>query len=202
MTTISVVEVAFTRIIAAAVRGIDELRETFRVYLRYMVIVASPLSAGAVAFGTPLVRLLFQRGQFDLNATAGVARLLDCYSLEILFTAHMLLFSSVLFARRRLSIIVWCSAGAILANATLDYLLMKPFGVAGVALATTGVALAHMVVLAFAARREVPDLMPPGFRTHSVKVLGCAALMGVLVFAWKSVFEGSFDLGSQASIRT
>ena len=199
LTTISMAEVAFTRLIAAAVRGADELRDTFRSNLNFMVIVAAPLSAGALSLGVPLVRLLFQRGEFSLDATAGVARLLGCYSLEILFTAHLLLFSSVLFARRRLAMVAWCSAGAILANTALDYLLMKPFGVDGIALATTGVALAHLLVLAFAARREVPDLMPPGYRAYATKVLGSAALMGALVFAWKSIYEGYVDVGFEAA---
>lgn len=199
LTTLSLAEVAFPRLAAAALRGPEALMETLQWSLRHMILVTTPLGTGALVFGYPLVRLLFERGEFGPDSTRGVARLLACYSMEIIFMGYLVLFSRVLFARKRLAIVAWTSAAAILANAVLDYLLMKPFGVNGIALATTLVALLHVLILAPLVRREVSAIRWPGDTLFLGKVLASAAIMGGLVLAWSHVFERSFDVSLEAA---
>lgn len=199
LTTLSLAEVSFARLASSALQGTEALRETLRWSLRYMTLVTAPLSAGALVFGMPLVRLLFQRGQFTAESTLGVSRTLMCYSLEILFMGYVVLFMRLLFARKRIGFVAWTSSGAILANIVLDYLLMKPFGINGIALATTCVALLHLLVLIPIVRREVPAFHAPGDTLFLAKALGSAAAMGALVLAWASVFEGHFDTTREAA---
>ncbi|PYT34249.1 MAG: hypothetical protein DMF52_13345 [Acidobacteria bacterium] len=197
LTTLSLAEVAFPRLASAALRGPEDLLATFRWSLRYMVLMTAPLAAGALAFGLPLVRLLFQRGEFDAASTVGVTRLLACYSLEIFFMGYLVLFSRVLFARKRFALVTWTSAAAILANAVLDYLLMWRFGVNGIALATTCVALLHALLLAPLVRREVLVLHTPEDRRFVFKVVASAALMGGVVFLWTWVYERNLDVSRE-----
>jgi putative peptidoglycan lipid II flippase len=194
LTTLSFAEVVFPRLASAALRGPEELMDTVRWGLRYMVLMTAPLASGALAFGLPLVRLLFQRGEFDARDALGVAKLLGCYGFEIFFMGFLVLFSRVLFALKRFALVTWTSATGILANALLDFLLMKPFGVYGIALATTCVALLHALLLAPLVRREVPSLYTPEDTRFVVKVVSSAALMGGLVFLWAWVCERNLDL--------
>ncbi len=198
LTTYSLAEVAFPRLAAAAQDGRQELAVTLRSSLRYMLIVTAPLCAGALVFGVPLTRLLFQRGEFPPESTPIVARLLACYALEILFMGHLVLMSRVLFATRRLTALAWTSAAAIVANALLDYLLIKPFGLPGIALATTAVALLHVLALVPLVWREIGTLHGPGDTLFVARVLACAAVMGAAVLAWASIFERFFDVGREA----
>src|SRR5439155_26906358 len=78
LTTLSLAEVLFPRLAAAAQAGRGELGETLRLRQRHMLIVTAPLCAGALTFGTPLARLLFERGAFPPESTGMVARLLAC----------------------------------------------------------------------------------------------------------------------------
>jgi putative peptidoglycan lipid II flippase len=199
LTTLSFAEVSFARFASSALQGTEALRETLRWSLRHMTLVTAPLSAGALVFGMPLVRLLFQRGQFTAESTVGVSSTLMCYSLEILFMGYVVLFMRLLFALKRIAFVAWTSSGAILANIVLDYLLMKPFGINGIALATTCVALLHLLVLIPIVRREVPAFHAPGDTLFLAKVLGSAATMSVLVLAWASLFEAYFDTSTEAA---
>ena len=193
LTTLSLAEVAFPQLAAAALQGPADLTMTFRTFRRYIVLLTAPLTAGALTFGTPLVRLLFQRGEFHPDATAHVARLLACYAPEIFFMGYLVLFARVLFARRRFVLVTWTSAAAILANALLDFLLMRPFGVYGIALATTLVSFLHMLMLVPLVRREVPTLRLLEDAPFTGKVLSSAAVMGLLVLGWSLLFEHAFD---------
>jgi len=197
LTTGSLAEVVFPRLAAAAQAGRANLAETLRSSQRHMLIVTAPLCAGALTFGTPLARLLFERGAFPPESTAMVARLLACYAPEIFFMGHQVLLSRVLFATRRLAVLAWASAGAIAANALLDYLLLKPFGLAGIAIATTAVALMYLLLLLPLVRQEVGPIWGPGDTLFSAKVLASAGVMGAALLAWEGMFERAADLGRE-----
>jgi putative peptidoglycan lipid II flippase len=198
LTTFSLAEVAFSRLAAAAQRGGHELAATLRSSQRYMLIVTAPLCAGALAFGRPLVRLLFERGAFPPDSTSMVARLLACYAPEILLMGPLVLLSRALFAMRRLRLLAWTSAGAMVANAILDALLMGPFGLPGIALATTAVALVQLLALVPIVRREIGPLRGSDDTLFAAKVLACAATMGVVVFTWSLLFERWADVQREA----
>jgi putative peptidoglycan lipid II flippase len=197
LSTLSLAEVVFPRLAAAAQAGRGTLAETLRFSQRHMLILTAPLCAGALTFGTPLARLLFERGAFPPESTAMVGRLLACYAPEILFMGHQVLLSRVLFATRRLAVLAWASVGAIVANALLDYLLLKSFGLPGIALATTAVALMYLLVLLPLVRREVGTIWGPGDTLFAARVLASAALMGAGLLAWDGVFGRLADLGRE-----
>jgi len=200
LTTSSLAEVAFSRLATAALGSAGDLLATLRSNLRYMILVTAPISAGALAFGTPLVRLLFQRGQFGPESTAGVTRVLFCYAPGILFSGYLALYTLVLVARKRFALVAWTSLGAILANALLDYVLMKPLGLSGIALATSCVILFHVLLVAPLVRREVRVLRLAGDAIFEMKVLVGATLMGLLVWSGALLFEHFFD-ASTSTVR-
>jgi len=197
LTVFSLAEVAFPRLTAAAQRGAKELDEELRLNLRSMLLMTAPISAGCLVFGTPLARLLFERGQFDSDATAGVARILACFAPEVLFMGFFALFWRVLAARRRTRAIVWTSAGAMALNSALDYLLMGPFGSSGIALATSGVTMLFTVILGLLLRWEGVRLFAPGDSFYTIRVLGSAAIMAGAVYGWSVGCERFFDLHSE-----
>lgn len=197
LTALSLAEVIFPRLASSAQAGGAEFARTVRSAHRHMLIVTAPLCAGALTFGTPVARLLFERGAFPPESTATVARLLACYAPEILFAGHQVILSRVLFARRRLAALAWTSAGAIATNAALDGLLLRVFGLTGLALATTAVALGSLLLLLAPARREVGRIWAPDDTLFAVRVLASAAIMGLALIAWDHVFERFADLGRE-----
>jgi putative peptidoglycan lipid II flippase len=159
-----------------------------------MILLTAPLAFGALAFGTPLVRLLFERGAFDAASTRGVAAILACFSMEVVFTGYVLVLSGVLYARRRFGLLAGLSLVAILLNAGLDALLMRILAARGLALATTLVALALALSLGPFVRREIgSSIHDRSDRSYLAKVLASAAAMALLVHGWSLAIERWVD---------
>jgi putative peptidoglycan lipid II flippase len=193
----SLAEVAFSRLTSAALRATAALEQEVRLNLRSMVLLTAPITAGCLVFGTPLARLLFERGQFGPDATAGVARILACFAPEMLFMGFFAIFWRTLAALRRTWTMVWTSLGAMALNAVLDAILMRRLGSVGIALATSLVTTVFALVLGFLVRRRGVRLFAPGDALYYVRVLLSAAVMGAAVYGWTMAFEGASDLGGE-----
>jgi putative peptidoglycan lipid II flippase len=194
-----IVQVAFPRVVQAALDDPLGLRETMRNHLRHLLLVAAPMSAGALTFGLPLSRALFQRGAFSPASSQGVATALACYTLHILLTGHLLLFARLLIARGRLGRTAWISLASIGLNAVLDWFLIKPFGLYGIALATTFVTLSYFLILFPMVVEETPGLFDSREGIFAAKALASAFAMGVLMSCWAFGFEKYFGITSETA---
>jgi len=199
LTIFSLAEVAFPRLTAASLRGVTALDEELRLNLRSMLLMTAPISAGLLCFGTPLARVLFERGQFDSDATTAVATILACFAPEMFCMGFFALFWRTLAARRRMRALLWTSVGAMVLNAVLDNVLMRLFGSNGIALATSSVTTLFAVFLGLLVRREGVRLLAPGDAPYALRVVGSAAVMGGAVLGWSTAFERFFDLQREAT---
>lgn len=193
LTVGSLGEIALPRMAVAALRGEAELRETFRWTVRHMVMITAPFTAGALVFGVPTVRLLFQRGAFTPQDTVSVAVLLGFFAPELTLTAFIAALTLVLLVRKRFALLAWTSAGAILVNAFLDYTLMGLIGVKGIALATSCTTLLHVALLIPLIRREVSGVLDGDDVRFLLKILACAGIMALVSLGWASAFERLAD---------
>jgi putative peptidoglycan lipid II flippase len=189
LTVGSLGEVALPRMAMATMRGPSELRETVRWTIRRMVLITAPFTAGALAFGVPIVRLLFQRGKFTPQDTVSVAVLLAFYAPELTLMGFVAALTLVLLVRKRVALLAWTSAGAILANSLLDYILMGLIGVKGIALATPCTTLLHVLILVPLIRREVSGILGADDLRFILKTFACAATMALVTLGWTWVFE-------------
>ena len=112
-------------------------RHTLRVYSRLIVLVTVPLTAGLVAFSHPLVRIVFQRGAFTSADTGVVSRVLAFLSLQIPFYVLASLGVRLISALKRNSVLMTFAAVSTVLNVVFNLILMKHFGVAGIALSTS-----------------------------------------------------------------
>jgi len=197
LTIFSLAEVAFARFTAADRRSAAALEEELGMNLRYMLLLAAPIAFGCLVFGVPMARLLFERGEFGPDSTAGVARILACLAPEIVFMGYFACFWRILFARRRIWILVGTSLGAMSLNATLNLLLMRPLGVSGIALSTSCVTAMFAVILGALVHREGLRVFSNGDWSFILRVLAGAAIMGAAVFAWSLAFERGVDVGAE-----
>ena len=67
----------------ASQEKMEELKETLSFTFRLVSFISIPAMVGLIALKTPIVNLLFQRGQFDYSATVMTARALLCYSVGL-----------------------------------------------------------------------------------------------------------------------
>ena len=112
-------------------------RHTLKKYSLLIVAVAVPLTAGLMIFSKPLVRLLFQRGAFSPADTELVGWVQICYAIQIPFYIWARLLIRFLSAIRRNDVLMYCSGINLVLDIVLNLILMRIWGVAGIALSTS-----------------------------------------------------------------
>jgi putative peptidoglycan lipid II flippase len=112
-------------------------RQTLRTYSGLVVLVTVPITAGLFIFAQPLVRILFQRGAFTPHDTIVVARTEAWLALEIPFYVLATLGVRLVSALKRNGVLMGIAAWNTTLNAVLNWVLMRRYGVAGIALSTS-----------------------------------------------------------------
>lgn len=114
-----------------------ECRRTLRTWVRATLLVAAPAALALMLAGHLLVRSALQHGAFGANDTAVVTRVLIMFAVQIPFFAASRVYYRFLVAMRRTDLIFYCGAINLGLDIALNLLLMRWFGVAGIALATS-----------------------------------------------------------------
>jgi len=112
-------------------------RHTLRTWVRLTALVSTPIAIALVAGSHLLIRLTFQHGVFGPSDTALVTPVLAMYAIQIPFFVSSRVFYRFLVAMRRTDLIFYCGALNLALDIVLNLILMRSFGVAGIALATS-----------------------------------------------------------------
>jgi putative peptidoglycan lipid II flippase len=112
-------------------------RHTLRTWVRLTAIVSTPIALGLIAGSHLLIRTAFQHGVFGPRDTALVTPVLAMYAIQIPFFVSSRVFYRFLVAMRRTDLIFYCGALNLGLDIILNVVLMRWYGVAGIALATS-----------------------------------------------------------------
>ncbi|HEV2176386.1 MAG TPA: lipid II flippase MurJ [Terriglobia bacterium] len=112
-------------------------RHTLKTYSRLIVAITVPITAVLVLFPRPLVGILFERGAFSVPDTAVVSHVEAWLALQIPFYLLCSLGVRLISALKRNAVLMTISAVNTMLNVALNWVLMKHYGVAGIALSTS-----------------------------------------------------------------
>lgn len=124
-----------------------ELKIRIRQGIILTALTMLPLSALMVALATPIVRVVYERGAFDPEASNFVASVLIAYAIGMFVYLGRDVLVRVFYGLGDGETPFRISVANILLNAALDFLLVKAFGAPGLVLATVGVNLISMVAM-------------------------------------------------------
>ncbi|MBN1889873.1 MAG: murein biosynthesis integral membrane protein MurJ [Thermoflexales bacterium] len=179
----SVATAAFPTFASQATRGQKEaMRDSLLATLRAIVFVSLPAAVGLLVLCSPLVALLFERGQFHVGSTQIVATALAWYAPGLVAHSAIEILVRAFYALHDTRTPVAIGVAAMLANLALSLLLIGPMGIAGLALANTIAAYLEMALLLALIRPRLGGL--GGWRTAaSSGKAGLASLaMGAAVW--------------------
>jgi putative peptidoglycan lipid II flippase len=142
----------------AAVDDRAGMRDAIARGLAMMLMVNVPATLGLVALATPIVQLLFERGQFVASDTAATAAALQWYALGLVGYSAARIVSPTFYAIRQSRVPVFVSTAAIATNVALSLLLVRWLGFRGLALATSLVAVGNAAMLIWLLRRRLDGL--------------------------------------------
>jgi protein involved in polysaccharide export with SLBB domain len=125
----------FSRMIAY--RDWAGCRHTLRTWAWLTALVSAPVAALLIAGAHIVIRITLQHGAFGPNDTAVVTRVLAMYALQIPFYVGSRVFFRFIVAMRRTDLVFYCGVINLALDVVLNLVLIRWFGVAGIALATS-----------------------------------------------------------------
>ena len=145
----------------AARRDKHALRETLSFSLRLATFVSMPAAVGLFVLSEPIVRVLYQRGQFGPAETAGTAAAVAMYALGIVGSATAKISAQAFFALGDTRTPVKVSVFAMAFNCAIAASLARPLGHVGLALAIAAAATLNALALTILLRRRLPGRRSP-----------------------------------------
>ncbi len=120
----------------AADRDVGAMRRAVGVGMRQINLLLVPAAAFMIVLPNPIVRLLFQRGNFSTHSTHIVAVALFWFAFSLPFGGLNLLLTRTFFAVKRPWIPTRLAAMNIVVDIIVSIGLYKPFGIAGLIIGT------------------------------------------------------------------
>jgi putative peptidoglycan lipid II flippase len=184
--SVAIATVLFPTLARFAARGeLDNLRATMANGMRQILFVLLPAAAAILVLSEPMIRLVYQRGEFDASQTDLVATALFWFAFSLPTNGLFLLLTRTFFSLQRPWLPTAIAAGNLAVTALASLVLYGPFGVGGIvaatAIATAGTVAAQAVIL----RRELGGLELTRLAQSAARIaLASAALAGVSLGVW------------------
>jgi putative peptidoglycan lipid II flippase len=122
--------------------------------LRQIAFLLVPAALVSVVLADPIVRLIYERGEFTADNTTVVADCLQAFSIGLVFNGWLLILNRSFYAVQSNWIPTGVALGAVALNAVLDAVLYR-LGIWGIPLATASVNVVAAAVLLVLMRRRV-----------------------------------------------
>jgi putative peptidoglycan lipid II flippase len=184
--SVAIATVLFPTLARFAARGEhDNLRATMANGMRQILFVLVPAAAAILVLSEPMIRLVYQRGEFTPAQTTLVATALFWFAFSLPTNGVYLLQTRTFFSLQR----PWMATGLagldLVVSALAAFALYKPFGtggiVAGTGIGTTAAVVAQAIVLRHEFNGlELDRLLSTGLRI----TVGAAALAAVSFGVW------------------
>ena len=187
MFSVAVATVLFPALARLASRkDFDGLRAMLATGTRQIFFLLIPAAAFCIVLATPIVRLVFERGEFGPKSTEDVATALFWFSFSLPFAGVNLLLTRAFFSIQRPWYPTALAGLSLVVNGVISLLLYKPLGIAGIVIGTA-VSSAVMTVQQFVGLRKLLDGRLDIARTTAATVkitIASAALGGVSWLTW------------------
>lgn len=157
---IGISTVAFPLMAGYAVAGdIGKLKEALNYAMRLSFFIIVPAAAGLVVLGKPIIRLLYERGQFlAAGSTDPTYYALVFYSLGLFAVGGVSVVVRCFYSLEDTRTPVRVACAAVGVNIVLDFALMSPLGHGGIALATSVSSFVNLALLLWLLRKKTGAL--------------------------------------------
>jgi putative peptidoglycan lipid II flippase len=182
---VAVATIAATRFAHGASDGdLPAMRRTMSQGLRLVAFLTVPSTLGLVALATPIVRLLYEHGEFIPADTVAVAKCTLLYAVGLYCYAAVKVVAPAFYALGKSRVPLVASVAAVAANVVLNFAMFDTLGVPGLALGTSLAATVNFAILLVAFRRSAGAIEGRALAGHFVRVtaaaLACAAAAWVV----------------------
>jgi putative peptidoglycan lipid II flippase len=167
----------------AAEKKFPEFRQTLSQGLGYLAFTNLMAAAIALSLAVPIVRLIFERGKFDADATQRVALSLACLAPGLLMFSMNSIVARAFYALDDIKTPMKISLVCLGLNLVFAVWLVQPYRAAGLGVANTLSATLNLALLTYALRRKLSRLGLAGVVNTLLVLVPNAILAGVVAAA-------------------
>ena len=160
----------------------DEAEKLQNRSLEFALALTLPAAVGFMIIPEDIVRLLYERGEFDAVATSKTALALAAFATGLPAYVMMKVFQPAFFAREDMRTPFWFSCIMVVTNIALSLMLFPTLGHVGIAIATSVSAWVNLVLLVVTQWRR-GDFKPDHLTLRRLVMLLVSAItMGIVIW--------------------
>jgi putative peptidoglycan lipid II flippase len=164
-----------------SMNDIPRMKETLSFSLRTTFFIMIPAGAALAILGTPIIRILFQRGEFNEYSTYITQSALFFYSFGIFAYSGVKLLVTCFYSMHDTITPVKTASAAVVMNMALIFILIWPLKIGGIALATSISATFNFVALYILLRRRLGRLHTKELLDSFFRILSASIVMGIVL---------------------
>ena len=199
--SVAIATVLFPAISRLAARDdIAGMRSTLARGLRQIFFMLLPASAFLLVLAEPVVRLVFQRGEFDAQSTSLTSEALVFFSIGLAFNGASLLVIRAFFSLQLPWVATKVAGLGVALNAILDAILYGPLGIGGIPLATSLASIVTFLVMLWLLERELGGLHRAWVIDGAVRSLAASGVSTLLAWSTWRVLDDALGRGGLGQI--
>jgi putative peptidoglycan lipid II flippase len=148
-----------------------------------------PSMIGLYLLGVPIIRLIYEHGNFSHRATLETARALTGYTFGLAAYAAVKVVAPAFYALGRTRVPLIGSLLAVAANLIWNFATFRTLGHFGLALGTSIAATVNLAVLVFSFQVLVKNLLTRDLLASVIRIVGASLIMGIAVWFLRGFLE-------------
>jgi len=173
--------------------NIEESNDLFNRALEFCFFIAFPSAVALMIIPHQMVSTLFEHGAFSAHDTLITSYVLMGYGIGLPAYVASKIFMTSFWAHQDTMTPVKISIISALSNVVLSLILIKPFGVAGIAFSTGLVGWLQVYLLNRMLKTHEAMKFDDRLKTIFPKIAICSAIMGISLFIISGLLEPFFD---------
>lgn len=173
----------------------DEFINSIVKSVNSVILLVLPISIGAIVLATPIVRILFERGEFDARATSMTAIALIMYSIGMVAFGLRDILGKVFYSLQDTKTPMTNGVLAMSMNIVLNIILVRHLEIAGLSLATSISAIICIFLLFNSLKKKIGYFGQDKIIKTTIKSIVAAVVMGIVTYFVYNIVSNLLGLG-------
>jgi putative peptidoglycan lipid II flippase len=166
-------------------KSMDKFKKLISSSIRNMFFLSMPASIGLMVLSRPIIKVIFERGEFTSYATTMTSSVLFFYTIGLVAYGGIKILVSAFYAMQDTITPVKVASIALLTNIVLNLILMIPLKAAGLALATSISGFVNLSFLFTILEKKIGKLERKEILAPLLKITFASFVMGIVAYVLK-----------------
>lgn len=163
-----------------ASNNMDGFKKSITKGINVMLILVLPIAIGAIVLANPIVKVLFERGEFTSTSTIMTSNILACYALGLVSFGISDIICRAFYSLEDTKSPMLNGVLVVMINITLNLILSKVIGYTGLAIASTIATFAGVGIYFYMLRKKIGPFGISKILNVGIKCLVSALIMGLI----------------------